>query len=384
METTTTTLNARTSAEVPGLIAELERRHKTAKDIIVPAQAFRLETVEGQARAIIDTGLGAVQPFALSRTAHGQTAEKLGIPAAYYNRMLAERPDLLAENVNSWAATDDRNWLLRLLDGRMRANLSDRYRALDSYDLAFTALKAIRDVDANVHITRATLTDDRFELRAIVPEWEREIDYRKANGEANRGGFGSSRMVPGIYVSNSDTGRGGLNIKPFLLDLVCTNGMVGEHAFTRVHLGQRNEAGYLTQETRDAKDATMWMEVNDLIKTVFDRDQFEALIKAIEGTATEKLEKPVEAVDAVVKHFGMTDEDRQSILNELLSPTDDRDAGRTVLGLINAVTARGKAFEDTDAERATDFEEAGMVLVRAAQPILRGQVLPKAMPLPVA
>lgn len=374
-------LNARTAAEVPGILAELERRSKTAKDIVVPTAGMRFEAMPIGLKApeglldtfvTLDAGLGARSAYRLSRTAHAQTAEKLGIPAAYYGRMRAEAPDLLAANLNTWATRSAGNGMLRTLDGRVRAHLSDKFRALDCYDLAFTTLKTIRDLDVQVDITRATLTDDRFEMRVIVPGWEEEIEYKKAaaGGGHNRvvpGLDGSSRLIPGMYVSNSDTGKGGLNIKPFIYDLVCTNGMVGETAFSRVHLGARQEQGYLSAETRVAKDATIWLEVADLMRAVFDRDKFRALIEAIGETASQALSDPIEAVGTIVRENGLTDDDRQAILNELISPSDDRDPGRTVLGLISAITSHAKSFQDTDPERSTDLEEMAYALVKTGK-----------------
>lgn len=302
--------------------------------------------------------------FGLNRTAHAQTASKLSIPKPYYDRMLDSQPHLLAQNVNVWAdATGPKGWMIRTIDGVARANLSDRYRFLDSHDLFFAAFDQAKKSGAQ--ITRTSLTDDRFEMRLIRPGWEREIDFRRQGGLANTGGRGgSSVMIPGAYVSNSDTGQGGLNVKPFVLDLVCTNGMVGEAAFRQIHLGGVQESTYITAETRGLKDNATWAEVRDLITAVFDQDRFNALIDALAGTLELTLAEPIEAVDAVVKDSGLTDDDRQAILNELISPSHDRDPGRTVFGLMSAITERAKHYADADPERATDLETIGVKVAR--------------------
>lgn len=355
---------AHTAQDAAAIVAEIDRQKRTARDLIVPANRFAFENdPELGIRGRFDAGIGdAITALPLSPTAHAQTAAKLGIPKPYYDRMAGEAPDLLADNVNTWTGRAQGGWLIRQLDGRIRANLSDAYRVLDNHDLFFASYETARK--AGAEISRVSLSDDRFEMRLIAPGWREEIDFRKASGRKGQGGpGGQSVMIPGCYVSNSETGKGGLNIKPFVLDLVCLNGMVGEQAFTKVHLGSRNEAGYLSAETRGERDKVLWLEVRDLIGATFDRDRFKALVADMAETAQAELAEPVEAVDAVVAAYEMSDDDRQAILNELVSPSHDRDPGRTIFGLMCAVTERAKAYADSDPERATDLEEAGYELM---------------------
>jgi hypothetical protein len=73
---------------------------------------------------------------------HGQLSDKLGIPKKYYDRMQAEAPALLAENINNWlgAAVDTKGRpeqrMVRTLDGTARAFLSKSYNRLDNAELA--------------------------------------------------------------------------------------------------------------------------------------------------------------------------------------------------------------------------------------------------------
>lgn len=357
-----TTMVAHTPQDAAGIVAEIERQKRTARDLVVPASQFSYRETAQAIEAVIPTGFNdAVLSLPLTKTAHAQTAAKLGIPKPYYDRMHSEAPGLLADNVNTWTSRAQGGWLLRMLDDQIRANLSDSYRVLDNHDLFFASYETAKK--AGAEINRVSLSDDRFEMRLIAPGWREEIDLRKASGRKGSGGVGgTSVMIPGAYVSNSETGQGGLNIKPFILDLVCLNGMVGEQAFKKVHLGSRNESGYLSAETRGERDKVLWLEVRDLIGATFDRERFQALVRDLSETAQAELAEPVEAVDAVVAAYDMTDDDRQAILNELVSPSHDRDPGRTIYGLMCAVTERAKAYVDSAPERATDFEEAGFEL----------------------
>src|SRR6185312_3153036 len=58
-----------------------------------------LEVPTGRVPALLDTGLNRMP---LLELAHGQIGDRLKIPNKYYDRMLAEAPDLLATNVNAW------------------------------------------------------------------------------------------------------------------------------------------------------------------------------------------------------------------------------------------------------------------------------------------
>lgn len=62
--------------------------------------------------------------------AHRQIGTNLRIPAAYYDRMREERPDLLAYNANTWFKQESSQRMLRTLDGSARAYLSNRYRRI--------------------------------------------------------------------------------------------------------------------------------------------------------------------------------------------------------------------------------------------------------------
>lgn len=69
-----------------------------------------------------------VSQSAVTDHAHGQIAQRLDIPAKYYNRMRSEAPALLAANVNNWFQEQPERRMIRTLDGKARAFLSDRYR----------------------------------------------------------------------------------------------------------------------------------------------------------------------------------------------------------------------------------------------------------------
>ncbi len=352
-------MTATTKSGVADILKELSRQAETRRDYIAPAKDLSLEVPEDRVMAVLDLGKPVGRLILeVGEKAGRQFSDKLHIPQQYYRRMAEEAPHLLAENVNHWLRESERNFLLRTLDGRLRACLSDRYRTLDSSDLCFTAAAVGKDVGAE--ITRVDLTETRFYMRLIHPEWRERIDEQRKSGTTRNDG--GDWVIPGCIVSNSEVGEGGLRVDPFLFYEICSNGQVGDSRLFKVHLGRQNEIGALSEETKAHDDEGLWMKVRDLIKATFDRERFQAWIADVRETTTMKLEHPIVAVDNVVAHFGMSDEDKQAILDELVSPSNGRDPGRTVYGMIQAVTARAHAYEN--ANDAITFERAGEVLVR--------------------
>ena len=116
---------------------ELERQLGTKKDLLVPLPRTHHRTAEdGECALEIEEPAG-VQRYGITPLARRQLAEKLKIPYAYFERMRTEQPELLDRNVNAWLEQEEgERQLLRTLDGKVRAVLSERYRRLDNYDLA--------------------------------------------------------------------------------------------------------------------------------------------------------------------------------------------------------------------------------------------------------
>ena len=115
----------KTGRTLQELAAEIERRKETKKDYILPARALSMTTVGqrfDQKRAEPGFWLDDIH-YSVTNQAHAQIADYLKIPMAYYRRMLAEAPELLARNVNQWLAElkDDKLCMVRCMDGKVRA-----------------------------------------------------------------------------------------------------------------------------------------------------------------------------------------------------------------------------------------------------------------------
>ena len=81
-----------------------------------------------------------LEPLDVGEIAHRQIGTHLSIPAKYYAKMLAEKPELLCANINSWMEDAPSKRMLRVLDGKARAFLSNRYLRLDHYEIVTAIL----------------------------------------------------------------------------------------------------------------------------------------------------------------------------------------------------------------------------------------------------
>lgn len=134
----------KTGRVLSSLAKELERQAQAKKDYLVDTRLMNMESVGGVSRLNIHVN-GNNELYQVGDIASRQIADRLKIPAAYYDRMKAELPDLLDQNVNSWLKQNPETRMVRTLDGQVRAFLSNRYRRIDNYELAGAVLVSAGD-----------------------------------------------------------------------------------------------------------------------------------------------------------------------------------------------------------------------------------------------
>jgi len=159
--------------------------------------------------------------LALSPWATAQVCQRLGIPAPYFLRCPSPLQDA---QFNHWAwqsgeGPDEeqdgrqgapRPWLLRCKAQTVRAVLSDRYRPLDNADLVGTLVPILED---RFEVRGIALTPESFHLRLVDPRLAREV-------------LPNDRLMVGVHVANSETGRRSVTVDALVWRLVCLNGMV--------------------------------------------------------------------------------------------------------------------------------------------------------------
>lgn len=323
------------------LAAELERQNAAKKDYVADTRKLSAEPAEG---GIILQGVNG--GMKLRPIAHQQLANTLQIPKPYYDRMLAEQPDLLAANVNRWLVAQPAKKLIRTLDNEVRAVLSDSYRPLDNLDLAEAVLPRL--IGLNATVISSEVTDNRFYLKAITD---------RIQGEAKVGDV----LQAGVVISNSEVGQGSLRVEAMDYRLVCLNGMIREQAIRKAHLGRgargqdaiEDAREYFRTETRIADDRAFFLKVQDAVGAMFNQERFDKRLNQYRDASARLIDAdPVKVVEVTAKRFGLNDGERSSILQHLI-----RGGEMSNWGLANAVT---RAAQDVDSyDRATELEALG-------------------------
>jgi hypothetical protein len=299
-----------------GLVKELERQRENSLDLIVESENLWAipDEEEGVRLGIPDRG-----QWYLTEWAHLQLAEKLGIPKRYYDRMReAGKTELLADNINAWLEGKERR-LIRILDGRIRAILSDRYRIIDNYDFVFLALDEFKKKET-VEIYRIDLTETMLYLKALDRTLTASIKEEDI-------------VYGGLILRNSEVGASALRVEPFILRKVCRNGLILKHSLKKIHLGRQTlETDFMawSDETRKLEDKALWSKVRDVIRATFDKQVFQGWVKRLRESVWVGIEKPIEAVNNIVRHLNLSEEQRSQLLMHF--------SEHTKYGLINAIT----------------------------------------------
>lgn len=140
--------------------------------------------------------------------------------------MQSEAPDLLDQNINHWLNQNPKRRMIRVLDGKVRAFLSDRYRRLNNLELCAAVLPVINEMKTAV-IESCEVTPTHLYLKVV---------NRRVKAEVKVGDVVQASFV----VSNSEVGLGSLRVGPLVFRLVCKNGMIcKELAQKKYHVGRQ-------------------------------------------------------------------------------------------------------------------------------------------------
>lgn len=346
------------------LAREIMRQQESKKDVLTTTGALTLFERPAEAGGADLAVGGEPHPVGIKPLAHRQIGEHLGIPAKYYDRMLHEAPGLLVANANHWLHANPTKRLVRMLDGKVRAFLSDGYRPLEYCDLAEAVLPVL--LELGVDILSCEITETRLYIKAVDIRIRRDLPSGKRMGDGSHCFFDTSS--PAIVISNSEVGLGMLSVETAVWTEGCTNmAIFKQHSMKKRHLGARHELvddklyTLLSDETRKVTDKAIWLQVKDVVKGSFEEARFDARINEMKGMAEQPIEgDPVKVVEFASKKFGVSEGEKTSILQHLI-----RGGDLTRYGLFNAVTRTAEDLPDYD--RATEFERLGGEIIDLPQ-----------------
>lgn len=333
----------KTGRSLQAVATEIQETARLRRDLIAPGSAI---TMTANANEIY---VGENQVFEVGPAAHSNISRRLGIPKQYYDRMLVDAPELLAQNVNCWMDQSNRH-MVRTLDGPRpvcRAVLSDRYRVMDN-DFVMEGIFPALQKEPGMEVVSTEITDNRFYLKARFPTLEREIKV----GDA---------VQSGVVVTNSEVGFGSVSVSMLIFRLICKNGMkVAHKAFS----ARKNHIGRVLEHDDDfqviASDQTLELankaflsQLTDIVKAAADPDIFHEVVSSMQDAAGREIKGHVEdVIERVTKQYSLTVDEGKSVLDNLIQGGDT-----SQYGLSNAITRMSQDIESYD--RATDLEAIG-------------------------
>ena len=329
---------------LPELGKELQRQRNARKDFVADTRNLQMST-SGSRSVLTVAVANDRQQFAVNELAHQQIASRLNIPYRYYQKMQTEQPALLDSNVNTWFQQTPERRMVRVLDGNVRAFLSDRYRRLDHLELCAAVLPVINEMKGAT-IESCEVTETHLYLKVINKRLKAEVTV----GDVVQAGF---------VVSNSEVGVGSLKVEPLVYRLVCKNGMIcKDFAQKKYHVGRQVAGGDEAYEiysdaTLAQDDKAFFMKVQDTVRCAVDETRFMLTVDKMREAMNTPLEHdPVKSVEILADKFMLTQNERGDVLRQLFMGGDN-----SRYGLMNAVTAAAKIA--VDYERATELERIG-------------------------
>ncbi len=207
-------------------------------------------------------GLQGDHQFNVHIHAIRQVAAKLNIPPAYLTGLLMgdEWQKTLAYNImnthNGWTSRD--KVLVRAVGPEVRAFLSDQYRPLDSEMIFGTHVDEVYENGGQ--LSDGWMDDTRIMVESMYPQ---PIEVQT---ELN----GVIYLAFGTRLSSSDYGDGALELRSFVLQGICLNGMVRESVLRAIHLGSKLPTSLgLSRETYALDSKTTASAIRDLTKNLY-------------------------------------------------------------------------------------------------------------------
>lgn len=347
------------------LAAEIERQATTKRDFVVDTQAIEMKPWgfgdSDGGRSGVRLTLGDDR-FDINQVAHRQIGTHTGIPAIYYDRMLAQNPELLAENVNNWLRQEPSKRMVRTLDGTSRAFLSDKYRPLENVDLAEAALPILADL--KLQVISCEITEQRLYIKAVDPRIVSKIPTQRiVDGSL----VTYDDVCPTICLSNSEVGMGALSVDVGMFTHACKNMMLfRESSLKKTHVGGKHELfgenlrEIMSDKTRRVTDAALWLQVQDVVKNAFDMVRFEKNVDQVRALTEQKITGNVATVvELTSTRLNLVETEKQSVLRHLIEGGD-----LSRYGVLNAIT---RTAEDAPSyDRATELERAGGRIIELA------------------
>ena len=292
--------------------------------------------------------------FSLHDNAIGQLADRMGVPQRYLRTLASGETwakNLAAEILNEHSGWTQRTRVLvRTVGTQVRGVFSDSYRRLNSVEI-LTAFVQEASRQGAV-ISDAYMNDTKVWAETILPQ---PIVIPTAKN-------GDVIIFAGARFSTSDYGDGAVDMRAFLLNGACLNGMVRESVMKQVHLGSKLPDNLqLSQRTYELDTRTTVSAVKDLTKGLFSRDNL--MKKACEIQGASEIDVDFEhELKRLTRDGGLLKSEGKEVEKILMrnDPEDGVQGGATLWKLTQAITAHARELTP---ERSRELHEISGALL---------------------
>ena len=263
---------------------------------------------------------------------------------ADWETMLAKYPQHFAAIMNDLLPQiESKGLLVRTEAKAIRAILTDKYGIVDNTDV----LNSVREVLVasapdlkDLRIVNSSIDRDRLDLRVVFSEPKVKNPEGLPQGETRRNDPRDNRPYGlGGFVSNEETGRGGLSVKALIWRGVCTNSIIvnTQQSIALRHIGETQVLlGRLQQAFADALPVAA------------------QTLNRIYEVSNKALPNLTDVLSGLAKQYSWDEE----ITKQVLIGTEGQE---TVMGLVNGVSFAASKIED-NAKRVEMEIQAGAIL----------------------
>lgn len=292
------------------VIAQIENEDKFLGDALVETDRFKFQSQPQGMTVSYGDNFKQIGKFATR-----QIANRFGVPTPYLNRLTESEwgSNLASDILNRHAReSEPERVLVRSVKDTVRGVMSDSYKRLNSMMVFMAFLQAATAKDAKLY--NAAIDDTKSFIEVIVPEI---LQIETPNN-------GLVNMIMGAELRNSDYGDGRLNLRTFMMNVVCLNGMIGQKFMNEVHRGSRLPDNLvLSQATYELESKAAASLISDSMNHLFDRENMQKEILRITNASAEEMDfkKGIETLKRT-KHYA---ENELTLLTQKLMNNREED-----------------------------------------------------------
>lgn len=356
------------------LMQQVEDQSIRKEDFIAPTSELAVKTENGNTSVILEASRGEpTRMLEANNVAFGQLSDTVDIDVRTARRLQSDYPQHFDGLVNDIFQNEPKNRMLRTFDtsfssgpktGELRAIVSEKFKTFDNENLLQAALPQLMESDANWQVVSGTVTDQRLYLRL------------KSANQVAEPAVGDT-MANGILLSNSEVGKGSVNVSQLAWTLWCLNGCTTEKTSRHTHVTSARGSDIemlLTNEAKDADNKALELKLRDVVANYASPETFHAHIELMRQAHDDVIENglanPQAVTEALTGVLKLRKKDSPNLLAGLMATIQQPGyQGKPIsrATLVNAVTAVA-GLEDsgqpvTPADEVDDWYKAGRAVL---------------------